>query len=467
MNTNALDRALAFIGEWLPLRHDRLDVPGFQVAVSRAGEVLFNEAYGYADVEQRVALRTDHLFRIASHSKTFTATAVMLLREDGRLRLDDPVVGYVPWLRSHRDPRWAEVTIRQLLSHGGGVVRDGPASAFWQLLRPFPDEAGFVQEMLDVDLMAEVNTKMKYSNYGYTLLGRVVESASGQPYNDFVVDRIVKPLGLRDTYPEYRPGSGGPDAARVVTGYARKEAGRRLPIAPADTRAMSPATGFCSTARDLTRYFTAHMVGSGELLSDASKKEMQKVHWHAEHLGQPGGSDDYGLGMILEKVGKHRTFGHSGGFPGHITKSCADAGDRLVVVALTNAIDGPASQIVTGIYSIIDFFQENTGTATSPDLTHLEGFYEQLWGASAVVATKEGLAIVSPDQWEPFGMVEKLVAVEGDTFRISEADSYGSSDELVRFHLQDGHVDTIDHAGSTLWPREAWRRRMEGLTRVG
>jgi D-alanyl-D-alanine carboxypeptidase len=261
--------------------------------------------------------------------------------------------------------------------------------------------------------------------------------------------------------------SAGPDAARLVTGYARKDGGRRLPIAPVDTRAMSPATGFCSTARDLTRYFTAHMVGSGELLSDASKKEMQKVQWHAEHPGQSGPGDDYGLGLILEKVGKRRTFGHSGGFPGHITKSQADAGDRLVVVALTNAIDGPASQIVTGIYRIIDFFQEHASREPGGDLSRLEGFYEQLWGVSAVVATQEGLAVVSPDQWEPFAGMEKLVAVEGETFRISETDSYASADEFVRFHLQDGHVEHIDYTGSTLWPREEWRRRVEGLTRIG
>jgi D-alanyl-D-alanine carboxypeptidase len=463
MNSKALERALDFIRPWLRLRYERIDVPGFQVAVSVDGTLVLNEAFGHADLERDVALRTDHIFRIASHSKTFTATAIMILQEEGRLRLDDPLEQYVPWLRDHRDRRYGEVSVRHLLSHGASVIRDGVDSDFWQLLRPFPDQAGFMEEILGIDLTAAVNTKMKYSNFGYTLLGRVVEQASGQPYNDFVMERIVRPLGLSNTYAEYAPGH----AERVVTGYARKGGGRRLPIVPIDTRAMSPATGFCSTAADLTRYFTAHMVGSGELLSDVSKKEMQKIHWHAEHPGQEQQRDDYGLGLELETVGKRRTFGHSGGFPGHITKSKADPKDRIVVVALTNSLDGPASQIVNGIYKIIDYFQENTPDSTVHDFSHLEGFYEQLWSTTAVAATKSGLAAVDPDQWEPFQSVETLEYVEPDTFRIVDADSYGSAGELVKFKVRDGKVETIRFTGATVWPRDVWQERQRGLDRIG
>jgi CubicO group peptidase (beta-lactamase class C family) len=467
MNNEALRRALAFIHPWLRLRYEGMDVPGFQVAVAHEGRILLNEAYGYADLERQTALRPDHIFRIASHSKTFTATAIMMLQEEGRLHIDDPVVRYLPWLAGHSDSRWSEVSIRHLLSHGASVIRDGLDANFWQLLRPFPDDDGFREEVMGVPLVADVNLRLKYSNYGYTLLGRVIEAAAGVAYNDFVQDRIVASLGLSDTHPEYRPGHGGLEAERVVTGYSRKMGGRRIPIAPIDTRAMSPATGFCSTASDLVRYFTAHMVGSHELLSDASKKEMQKVQWHAVQPGAEQEAGDYGLGLSLARVGRRQTFGHGGGFPGHITNSKADPSGRMVVVALTNSLDGPAGQIVNGIYKICDYFADNAPDAALPDLSDVEGFYEQLWSASAVLAAKDGLNLVSPDQWEPFQSMEKLKYIAPDTFCIVEADSYASLDESVRVVRREGRIESISFAGGTAWPRAEWHRRLQNLNRIG
>ena len=467
MNNETLQRALAFVASWLRIRYEGIDVPGFQVVVAHEGRILLNEAYGFADLERQTPLRTDHLFRIASHSKTFTATAIMQLQEEGRLRIEDPAVGYLPWLAGHRDHRWTEVTIRHLLSHGASVIRDGLDANFWQLLRPFPDADRFREEILGVDLVADVNVRLKYSNYGYTLLGRIVEAVAGVSYNDFVQERIIRPLGLSDTYPEYRPGHDGLEAERVVTGYSRKMGGRRIPIAPIDTRAMSPATGFCSTASDLARYFTAHMVGSGQLLSNASKREMQKVQWHAVQPGAEQDAGDYGLGLMLNRVGKRATFGHGGGFPGHITNSKADPAGQLVVVVATTSLDGPAGQIVNSIYKICDYFAENAPDAAAPDFSDVEGVYEQLWSASALVAAGGGLHLVAPDQWEPFQSVEKLEYVAPDMFRIIEADSYGSLGELVRVVRSEGEVESITFAGGTAWPRAEWHRRLQDMERIG
>src|SRR5205085_690518 len=103
-------------------------------AIQHGSDVLLSRAYGCANLEQRVPLTPRHIFRIASHSKTFTATAIMLLVQRGQLRLDDPVSDHVAWLE-------APVTVRQLLNHVGGISRDGLDSDFWQLERPFPDAA--------------------------------------------------------------------------------------------------------------------------------------------------------------------------------------------------------------------------------------------------------------------------------------------------------------------------------------
>lgn len=123
-----------------------------------------NEAYGYADLEKKTKLTPQHIFRIASHSKTFTATALMQLQEQGKLRIDDYVIDYLPWLKGHKDKRWQKITIRQLMSHGAGVIRDGLNADYWQLERPFPAQEELKGEILEADIDIDNNTKLKYSN---------------------------------------------------------------------------------------------------------------------------------------------------------------------------------------------------------------------------------------------------------------------------------------------------------------
>ena len=132
----AVEDACAYFDGWLAFRA-RLDrLPGIQAAVLHDGDVVWSGAHGVADVAAGVALTSEHRFRIASHSKTFTATAVLRLAEHGVLRLDDTVGRWLPDLAGLPIAR---VTLRELLAHGAGVVRDGADADFWCLDRPFPD----------------------------------------------------------------------------------------------------------------------------------------------------------------------------------------------------------------------------------------------------------------------------------------------------------------------------------------
>jgi len=463
MNKRALDHSLEYIDSWLSFRYERAEIPGYVVAIAHKGKILFNEAYGYANLEKKTKLTPQHIFRIASHSKTFTATSLMLLAEEGKLRIDDYVVDYLPWLKKHSDKRWSNVTIRQLMSHSAGVIRDGKEQDYWQLERPFPDVKRFKRDIMETELVADNNIKLKYSNYGYTLLGLIIEVISGQTYNKFVSERIVNPLTLKDTGPEYSKTIDN----RLVTGYTREEFDRkRLPIAQIDTHAMSPATGFYSTAQDLCTYFTAQMVGSGKLIDDESKKEMQRVQWHAKRPGHPN-YEDYGLGIETEQIGKRLVFGHGGGFPGHITKSMADPKDELVVVVLTNCIESTASWIARGIYGIIDYFQDNTPT-TRPkhNLLHLEGRYMNLWTITDLVVTGDKIVAAYPDSWEPLKETEELKYVNATTLKVGETDSFNSEDEPVHFNVKKGKVQTVSYAGSTMWPEKVWIKKQRGRKTV-
>ena len=280
-------QAARYADSWVSLRARTQRIPGVQVAVAVAGDVLLSSAHGYARLPETndagdtgEPLTTQHLFRIASHSKTFTATAVLQLVEAGRLRLDDTVGQHVPALA---DSPIADSTLAELLAHGGGVVRDSHEAGFWQLEREFPDGDGLLAACRDASDVLERNERFKYSNIGYGVLGLVVEAASGRSFADYVAGEILERLGLHDTGPEL-------DAARAgeyATGYSSLAAyDRRLPIDPVDTRALASATGFWSTAGDLCRYAAGHVLGDERLLSDAGKRRMQRGEWDVE------GTDD-------------------------------------------------------------------------------------------------------------------------------------------------------------------------------
>lgn len=470
INRRSLDRAVGYLSSWLAYRRPYANVTGYAVAISWRGELVLNEAFGYADLQGPVELTPAHIFRVASHSKTFTATALMQLVERGRLHLDDRAASFLPWLSKHSDARMGEVTLRQLLSHGAGITRDGRDCDFWQLAKPFPDAGQLRDEVLGAALVTEPNLALKYSNVGYSLLGMVVEEASGLSYGDYVLKHIVRPLGLASTGPEWQEPGPGPAAV----GHTRRDAnGQRRAVPGLSTGAMAAATGFYSTAEDLCRYFTAHMTGSKQLLSDASKREMQRVHWHVHDPG----SDlvrDYGLGLDLERLASGTTtFGHGGGFPGQITRSMADPALGLVVVVLTNCADGPAAEIARGIFKVLDFFEGHDGAPNARWLG-LEGRYINLWGARDVVGAGAHLVVTSPDTWEPFKQCEELEPVAGragrtggsgpvSTWRIADTSGFGSQGEQVTFGYDGASVSELRFAGMSMWPESCWAEAEERL----
>src|SRR6187549_2410199 len=139
-----LCEALAYVDAWLDYRVWKLRTPGAQVAVWFDGTLQFSKAYGVANIDTREPLTTAHLFRIASHSKTFTATAIMQLVEAGKLRLDDTVGSWLPALSEAGSPL-ADVTVRELVSNTGGVIRDGVDATYWAHGRPFLDDEALLE----------------------------------------------------------------------------------------------------------------------------------------------------------------------------------------------------------------------------------------------------------------------------------------------------------------------------------
>jgi CubicO group peptidase (beta-lactamase class C family) len=447
LDRDALLDAVAYVERWLAFRQQYRDMPGVVVGVRHREDVVLLKAFGLAQLSPPVPMTTRHMFRIASHSKTFTATAVMQLVERERLRLDDRAATYIRWLDS-------EVTIRQLLSHAGGVIRDGVDADFWRVERPFPDESE-LRGLAAETAILPTNAQFKYSNIGFALLGLVVEHVAGMPYNQYVREHIVDRLGLVDTGPELDPTLG----ERLVTGYTGNVLGvPRRAVPPIDTRALSPATGFYSSAEDLLRYGAAHWFGNDVLLSDASKREMQHPAWSIEHS-----EDRYGLGLGVERIGKRQLVGHGGGFPGQSTRTLIDPVDQLVVVVLgnTSATDGLAAPLATQVVRTIDFAQARAREAGAPsDLERFTGRFANVGGVIDVVRFGTSLFALSPEMENPLATPTELEVSGEDRLRIGKTGGYGAAAESVRYE-RDAHgaIERVVAGGVTHYPEERFRQR--------
>ena len=437
-------------------QHDR--VPGIQAAMLHDDDVVLDAAVGLADVESATPMTTAHRFRIASHSKTFTATAVVQLAERGVLRLDDPVGRWIDELAA---APVAHVTLRELLAHGSGVVRDGWDGDFWQLYRAFPDGAGLLAVASDEATVLGRNERFKYSNVGYSLLGCVIERATGSPYHEHVRAALLGPLELSSTTPDIDPAAAGDHA----TGYsAFAYADHRLPIDHIATGAMASATGFSSTATDLARWAAAHFLGDTRVLSDDGKRQMQRTEWTVE-----GAASSYGLGLAIAEPGGRRVLGHGGGFPGFITQTWFDPVGRFAVAVLTNAIDGPAEPLATAAVRITDLaLRPPEGHTASERVQRFCGRFATLWGVADVVGLADRLYLLEPLAVDPVAEPHHLRVVDDRTLLITRAPGYRSPGERLEYDwADDGSVRSLrGGSGATWYPLDAFTSAVEPRQRI-
>jgi CubicO group peptidase (beta-lactamase class C family) len=438
-----IESVVAYVPQYLEYQQGYLPFVGAQVAIRLEGELIFNHAVGYHDLHAKVPLTVDHLFRIASHSKTFTGVACLQLVEQGRMRLDEEVRVYVPELQ---DAPIGLATIRELLAHGSGMTRDGGDSTFWSLDKRFPDKAELLKTIIEGGKILEPNEHFKYSNIGYSLLGLAIENASGVSYREYVSREIVDKLGLEHTGPDL-------DFDRLddyAKGYSSRAHGPdRVEIDHIDTFSESSATGFYSTAAELSEYFQAHLDGDDRILTDASKRRMRQVQWTV--------TDDssYGLGLSITKVNKRTYYGHSGGYPGHITISKLDLERKLSISVLTNSNDGPAQQLAVAILHLIDLALSDDAKTKPQDGEALDTFtgrFASLWGLTDVVNLGGRLYMLMPMSPNPAADAIEMEVVS-DTELVPVGDKgFGGYGEKMRY--------TFNDDGSVNWIRGASGFRM-------
>ena len=454
---NWLQPALDYIESWLELQVRQARLPGISVAVADRGRLVLERTYGVADLGTGEALTPAHRFRVASHSKTFTAAAAMKLREAGRLRLDDVAGDYVKGL--HR--ALARVTLAQLLSHTAGIIRDGVDAGQWQDRRPFLNEKELRAALAEAPILP-ANMRFKYSNHGFGLAGLVIAAVTGEPYASWVAREVVAACGLAHTTPD----APAPANAPFARGHgAALLLGERFVI-PADnpTNALAAATGFVSTAGDLALFYSQLSPLAGKsLLSVESRREMTRRHWRVPDTPLVR---HYGLGTIHGEAGQWNWFGHSGGFQGVVSHTVVVPEQHLAVSVLVNASDGLPAMLVNGALHIMQAFAEHGPPAKR--VADWNGRWWSLWGVNDLVPMGRKVFVTVPLELNPLLAAAEITVSGTGTGRISKAGGFGSHGESARLvRNRAGEVNEVWIGGSRLLrepaaAREGRKRYMGG-----
>ena len=293
------------------------DVPGASLIVVKDGKPVVRRGFGYANLEEHVGAGPETNYRMASVTKQFTAACILLLKQDGKLRLEDPVRKYLPELPDSDD----KITVYHLLTHTGGLIDYEdlvPADRKTQL----NDDDVLSMIAAQHKLYFEPGTAFRYSNGGYVLLGLIVQRVSGMDLADFMKRRIFQPLGMEHTL-MYEHGH-GPEVAHRAYGYSRVD-GKWTKTDQSVTSATRGDGGIYSSVDDLAKWDAA--LYSDRLLSDDSRKLAFTPH-------DPSGDPDtgYGFGWRISDD----TVWHSGESIGFRNVIVRWPGQHMSVIILSN-----------------------------------------------------------------------------------------------------------------------------------
>jgi CubicO group peptidase (beta-lactamase class C family) len=317
-------------------------IPGLALAVVQEGRLVAAKDYGFANLEHMVPATEHTMFKIASITKTITATAVMMLVEHGKMDLDEKVSAYLPGLPSS----WSPITLRHLLSHTSGMKSyEALPPDSWQPDDPYER---IVRSVAELPLAFQPGEAWSYSNANYVVLGVLIERVSGMPYRDFVQQQILLPVGMSKTHWNYAPEI-VPNRAQ---GYAWDAETLRDPgHPPLRNRDKQSAVwdyadgGLLSTVVDLAKWDA--VLYTKELLQLSTLEQM----WTPARLND-GRTAEYGLGWILKESCGYRNVGHWGRNPGFIAEMSRFIDHGLTVIVLCNRWKADVWPLVSKIASL-------------------------------------------------------------------------------------------------------------------
>ena len=411
-------------------------LPGIAVGVVSDQELVWATGFGFADLKAKTPMTPATKFRMASHSKLFTAIAIMQLREQGKLRLDDPVEKFLPWFKAKpAGDDDGQITVEQLLSHSSGMQRE--AGDHWTSFE-FPTADELRRQYSNRQAAFAPSVRWKYSNLAYSVAGMVIEQVSGASWADYVRTNIFQPLGMTaSTVDKNVPGLTVPYGRRMPDGTREV-----LPFI--DARGMTAATGMTSNVDDMAKFVSANFRrgprGGAQVVSTGSWREMHRVRSVEENW-----TSGTALGFDINRINNKTWVGHGGGYPGNTTQTFIQLDDKIGVIVLTNTNDSNPGDIARQLIAtvgeaVVKASVKKPGTtavAWDAAWARFAGLYRGQGGDSHVVLLNEKLVIITPNG----ANVDNPVTLEplgGGRFRYTAPTGGGVVGEVVRFVEQAG-----------------------------
>ena len=389
-----------------------LQGPGVAIAVVKDGKPVHIEGYGVANLEWNCPIQPDTVFRLASITKQFTATAIMLLERQGKLRLDDAMTTYLPDYPTHD----RTITITHLLTHTSGIKSYTSLDNFMtDIAKKDLSPGELLASFQELPLEFEPGTHFLYNNSGYHLLGLIIEKVAEMSYEQFIRQFIFQPLNMNHSYYMHNETV----IPRRASGYVKTQEGYRQ----ADyLNMMIPyaAGSLGSTVEDLIRWDAA--LREGRLLDAATQARMYTPVQLAD-----GRTEEYGFGVGITSYEGHRLICHGGGMPGFHTFLARFIDDTAMIAVLANTTEIAVEKITRKIARHLFDLPGVTGTPVTLSTAMLDkavGTYIAEDGFPVEIVHDEGrLAIRGP--------------IEDRLIPISEATYYVSHDDELEVHFAD------------------------------
>lgn len=442
----ALRDALVLLDLWIGEQVEYHEIPGLAIGIVHGDKLVWAKGYGKADLATGAPMTPATPLRVGSVSKMFTATAVLQLRDAGKLRLDDPVSRHLPFFAVKTEFAAAgPITVEHLVTHTSGLPREG-AFPYWTT-HVFPSREELRASLPSQSAVFAPGEKIKYSNLGMALAGEVVAAASGSSWSDYVERHLLGPLGMKNS-----SAAPGPElVGRLARAYQRKgPGGERILMEYYETGAIAPAAAVVSTVEDLARFASFHLgAGGEEVLSAATRRDMQRLRYL-----DPGWKSGRGLGFLISRREERTLVSHGGWIGGHRADLLLDPARNIAVVVLTNADDA-----APGLFSrkaldevgdaLAGLGKKPATAAPDPAWQAYLGTYTDPWGWEYQVLVLDGGLVLYehnyPPEDDPGDAITVLQPLGNGVFKQNDG-------ETLTFEMKDGKVERIRRRYEYLLP---------------
>jgi len=454
------------------------EVPGIALAIVKDGKVVVAKGYGFRKLGESARVDDRTLFGIASNTKAFTATALGILVEEGKLEWDAPVIRYLPWFQLSDPYVTRELTIRDLLVHRSGLGL-GAGDLLWWPSSTY-NRKEIAKRLQFIPLVKSFRGAYAYDNVLYLIAGEVIEAVSGETWEQFVASHILSKVGMTDSNVRHSDAAGG---GNVAATHAEID-GKVRPISPFTSDNTNPAGGVNASAKDIAKWMIVQLdsgrVADGtRLFSPRTTVQLWSIVTPTPDGNPPpelaalrANFNGYALGFGVRDYRGHKLVQHTGGLPGYVSKVAMIPELKLGVAVLTNQESGEAFESIT--YYVLDHFlgvsrtnwlgafktlharidsmtarmekeiaakRDSTSRPPLP-LASYAGTYNDPWYGDVTISLENGKLVIRFDHTP--SLVGDLEHWQYDTFVARWRDRELRADAFVTFALNpDGSIDQV------------------------